>query len=113
MVRYIQKDQPTANLFISLQLQGDTLNRHGYGAKVFLYQDGRTQFQEQNPVRGYFSSVDQQLIFGLGTKPIIDSLLIVWPDDKRQLLSKVNADTSMILSWENAEVDASAPNNQD
>ena len=24
------------------------------------------QMQEENPVRGYFSSVDRQLIFGLG-----------------------------------------------
>ena len=89
------------------RLQGDSLNRHGFGAKIFLYQEGNTQFQEQNPVRGYFSSVDPQLIFGLGTKLIIDSLLIIWPDGKKQLLEKVNADTTVVLSWKKAEVEGS------
>ena len=31
--------------------------------------------QEQNPVRGYFSSVDQQLLFGLGKNDHVDSLV--------------------------------------
>ena len=36
-----------------------------FGTKVCLYSDGKMQMQEQNPVRGYYSSVDQDLIFGL------------------------------------------------
>ena len=58
--------------------------------------------QEENPVRGYFSSVDRQLIFGLGANDHVDSLLVIWPDDKQQLIKNFNADTTFILSWKNA-----------
>jgi hypothetical protein len=99
-----QKNKPSAAHFLSLQLKGDSLNRHGLGAQVFVYNNGKAQMQEQNPVRGYFSSVDQQLLFGLGMNKQLDSLVIVWPDGKRQLLKNIPADTTMILSWKDARI---------
>ncbi|MFC0772097.1 VCBS repeat-containing protein [Terrimonas alba] len=97
-----QKNKPVTTHFLSLQLKGDSLNNHGFGAKVFVYNDGKAQLQEQNPVRGYFSSVDQQMIFGLGKSDHADSLEIVWPDGKRQVIKNVVADTTLVLSWNNA-----------
>ena len=88
--------------FLSVQLQGDSLNRRGFGAKVLVYNSDTVQLQEQSPVRGYFSSVDQQLIFGLGKNDRVDSLVIVWPDGKKQSLKNVAADTTLILSWKNS-----------
>ena len=42
--------------------------------------------QEENPVRGYFSSVDQQLLFGLGKNNRVDSLVAIsGPITKRKL----------------------------
>ena len=58
--------------------------------------------QEQNPVRGYFSSVDQQLLFGLGKYDHVDSLVAIWPDDKKQVLETLAVDTSIVISWKNA-----------
>ncbi len=108
----IQKDKPPLNHFLKVQLQGDSLNRHGYGAKIFLYVENEIQFQEQNPVRGYFSSVDPRLIFGLGANQSVDSLLIIWPDGKRQSMNKLSADTTLILSWKNANVELAAGKNR-
>ena len=76
-----QKNTAPKTHFLSLQLKGDSLNRHGFGSKIFVYNNGNVQLQEESPVRGYFSSVDQQLIFGLGNNSQVDSLVIVWPDD--------------------------------
>jgi len=97
-----QKNKVPAAHFLSLQLIGDSLNRHGFGSKVYLYNKGKVQLQEQNPVRGYFSSVDQQLLFGLGKNSQVDSLIICWPDGKKQLLKNFTADTSLVISWKNA-----------
>lgn len=99
-----QKNKAPASHFLSVKLNGDSLNRNGFGARVFVYNNGKLQLQEQNPVRGYFSSVDQQLVFGLGEYNHTDSLVIVWPDGKKQLLENVNADTSLVLAWKNAGV---------
>lgn len=99
-----QKDKAPASHFLSLQLHGDSLNRKGFGAKVFVYNNGNVQLQEQNPVRGYFSSIDQQLVFGLAQDDHADSLVVMWPDGKKQLLQNVKADTSLSLAWKNAVV---------
>ena len=51
--------------------------------------------EEQNPVRGYYSSVDQDLIFGLGANPKIDSVIAIWPDGKKEIKKNVTADTAL------------------
>ncbi len=98
-----QKNQPRANHFLSLQLQGDSLNTHGFGTKVYVYNNGKVQMQEENPVRGYFSSVDQQLLFGLGKYDHVDSVAAIWPDEKTQVIKNIQADTFLVLSWKNAD----------
>lgn len=98
----IQKDKPVTAHFLGLRFDGDRLNRKGFGAKVFIYNDNNVQMQEQNPVRGYFSSVDQQLLFGLGKYDHADSLIVIWPDNKKQVIKNLAADTVLVLSWRNA-----------
>jgi hypothetical protein len=98
----IQKGKPIENHFVSLNLVGDTLNKRGFGAKVCVYSDGNMQMQEENPVRGYFSSVDRQLLFGLGKSRHIDSITVLWPDSSMQEILNIHADTFMTLSWQYA-----------
>ncbi|CAN5389912.1 VCBS repeat-containing protein [soil metagenome] len=81
----------SAHNFLSLQLEGIKVNESGIGAKATLYADGKVQFLEQNPVRGYLSSNDNRLHFGVGSVNEIDSLTITWPDDKVQVLKHIKA----------------------
>jgi enediyne biosynthesis protein E4 len=60
------------NHYIRCRITGDSLNRRGFGSRVTVFAGGMVQMQEQNPVRGYFSSVDQDLLFGLGSASKID-----------------------------------------
>ncbi len=104
-----QKGKTPTTHFLSLALEGDSLNRQGFGSKILVYNKAGVQMQEENPVRGYFSSVDRQLIFGLGENGFIDSLLIIWPDDKRQLIKNFKADTALVLFWKNAAKEMEVP----
>jgi len=88
--------------FLSVVLKGDTLNSQGFGTKLLLYQKGSLQVQEQNPYRGYCSSVDQKLIFGLGGNDKIDSLVVLWPNDKKQIINNIQADTTIAILKKNA-----------
>jgi hypothetical protein len=54
------------------------------------------------PTRGFESSVDPRLHFGLGTAAQIDSLIVVWPDRRSQVLTNVAADRTLTLSQEAA-----------
>jgi hypothetical protein len=53
-------------------------------------------------VRGFQSCVDINLLAGLGASTVIDSLRIVWPDDKTQLLPAIKADQTIELRMTDA-----------
>jgi len=67
---------------INFKLKGTTKNRNGIGSKVKIYTDGKMQYAEQYVVRGFISSSQHIIHFGLGNKSEIDSLEIIWPDRK-------------------------------
>jgi len=98
----IQIAKPVLSHFLKLVLKGNDNNRHGFGTKVGLYANGMMQMQEQDPVRGYYSSVDQDLIFGLGANSKIDSLVIIWPNGKEEVKKNVTADTTLVVSEKDA-----------
>ncbi|MCS5491521.1 VCBS repeat-containing protein [Algoriphagus limi] len=53
---------------------------NAFGAKVRILTKETNQIQEFQPVKGYMSSVDQRLFFGLGKSDSIYILNIEWPD---------------------------------
>ena len=75
----------TTTNFLSLDLG------NAFGSKVRLYTGGESQIQEFQPVKGYMSSVDPRLNFGVGKYTQIDSVLIDWPTGKRTVLTKIAA----------------------
>ncbi|MCB0623930.1 MAG: ASPIC/UnbV domain-containing protein, partial [Saprospiraceae bacterium] len=56
------------------------LNRFAFGAQVTALADGRRFYQEQLPMKGFQSSVDQRLHLGLGEVSRLDSLIVAWPN---------------------------------
>jgi len=100
----IRKPEPVHAHFLKMILKGDGSNKHAFGARVCLYINGRMQMEEQNPVRGYYSSVDHDLIFGLGANSKIDSLVIIWPNGKREIRKNISADSSLILFEKDASL---------
>ena len=93
------------NHYVNFVLHGDSLNRDGFGAKILLWQNGLVQTVEQNPVRGYASSVDPRPHFGLGKTGPPDSVTIIWPNGKKQHLHHVAIDTTLTLNEADAETE--------
>jgi enediyne biosynthesis protein E4 len=77
------------NKFLKVLLVGDGRNTQGIGAKVTLFYNGTMAYQEQMPMRGFESTVDNRLNFGLGKTTIIDSLMVEWPDGKKYYLKNI------------------------
>jgi len=96
----------SSNHFINFILRGDSLNREGFGAKITLWQNDLMQSIEQNPVRGYASSVDTRLHFGLGKSSRPDSVVVTWPNGKQQHLQNPATDTTLLLSEKEAVFNA-------
>jgi enediyne biosynthesis protein E4 len=92
------------NHFLKIRFDGTGLNKGGIGSKVEVTCKGQTFTQEFMPSRGYMSSMNHELIFGVGKATIIDSLRITWPDLREQVLTSVGTDQTIILHNKDAQV---------
>jgi len=94
------KLNPTAK-WMEVKFKGPAGNRDGLETKVCLWQNGMMQYGYCAPVRGYLSSVPAMVHFGLTDKPI-DSIKVLWPDGKTQLVSKPPLNQMLVLDHKNA-----------
>lgn len=87
-----------ANHFLRIKLIGDAGNLSALGTKVSLFvRNQRIQYVEHSVYRGYISTVEDVIHFGLGEDVSADSLLIIWPDGIEQLIKDVAADQVLIV----------------
>jgi hypothetical protein len=88
--------------YLTLTLRGEGKNTGGIGARVMIVHGGKRQMLEEMPTRGFESSVDPRLHFGVGASARVDSLTIVWPDRRYQTLTNIAVDRIMTLSQADA-----------
>lgn len=84
--------------FLAVQLRGPAGNVGGLGCKVLVFDNGRRQLLEESPVRGFSSSVDGRLYFGVGNARSVDSLYVQWLDGRVQVIKDVKTD-QWITVW--------------
>jgi hypothetical protein len=75
--------------FIKVQLSGFTPNTIGIGTVVTAYANGNVFTTVQMPSRGFQSSVDPVLHFGLGLSSKVDSVVAQWNNGKKQILYNI------------------------
>lgn len=95
--------------FLGVRLDGPGSNRFGVGGRVRLRAGGAQQLQEVQLARGYQSSVEPVLHFGLGANVRVDTLEVTWPGGLREVLTDIPADTFITLDHRNASALESAP----
>jgi hypothetical protein len=78
--------------FLQVRLEGEPPNIRGLGSTVAVTGGGRRQYIYHTPYRGYQSSMDHRIHFGLGTVQRVDSLEVVWPDGRSQVLTDLQVD---------------------
>jgi enediyne biosynthesis protein E4 len=94
---------------LTVRLDGDAPNRRGIGASLTLTAGGRKQYLYQSPWRGFMSTVDDRPHFGLGAATRVDTLEVRWPDGRRQVLTGLRADSTIVVHQANAVLDQAAP----
>ena len=90
--RLFRNDGGTRNHWLRLVLSGRPSNRDAIGARVALVAGGREQRRQLFPAKGYLSSVELPLTFGLGTSTAIERLSITWPDGRVTTRERLPAD---------------------
>lgn len=90
--------------WLGIQLMGEGKNTKGIGAQVRFWANGELHYKEQMLQRGFQSSVEERLHFGLGKASHIDSMLIEWPSGKSQMLKDLSVNQVLSVREEQASV---------
>lgn len=93
--------QHTDHSYIKLCFEGPEKNPFAVGTSVLLYYDDNTVLQELIPSRGFQSSMDYVMTIGLGKAMRIDSLRVIWPDDRTE--KRVQLDANQTLKLKHSE----------
>ncbi|MCB0665359.1 MAG: VCBS repeat-containing protein [Saprospiraceae bacterium] len=94
--------QITGNHFITIKLKGPPENTFAIGSKVTVKTGDRVQYQELFVTRGWQSTVDYALSFGVDKLEVIDTIRVEWPDRKIQIVTGVDADQIITIDYKNA-----------
>lgn len=90
------------NNYIQLKFKGAKNNPFAIGTLARFYFDGNIINQELIPSRGFQSSMQYGMTIGLGKSEKLDSVRIVWPDDRSQKLENVSANQVIVLNYQEA-----------
>jgi hypothetical protein len=86
-----------AHHVLNVRLEGAGANRRGIGATLILTAGGRKQYLYHSPYRGYMSTMDDRAHFGLGASSRADTLEVVWPDGRSQVLTGIDAGRLLVV----------------
>lgn len=89
--------------YLKIKLKGSEKNVYGYGAQIEIYIGKTRQKLALQPNQGYQSSQDPVLLAGLGKFRKVDSLVITWPDFRRQVIREVAANQVLEADYRDAK----------
>ncbi len=96
------RDKEKTN-YLKIELRGKAENTMAIGAKVELWCNGQLQYHEHFLSRGYISSVDPVIHFGLGENTIVDSIRVIWPStEKVTVVKNIKANQTIELNEKEA-----------
>ncbi|HEY4326868.1 MAG TPA: VCBS repeat-containing protein [Mucilaginibacter sp.] len=92
---------PSAH-YLDLKFTGREDNHFGIGVKAYVFSGKQMQYQQLMLTRGFQSSVEPKLHFGLAKQQTADSLLIVWPNQTYQVMRHFAGDKLITIDQKNA-----------
>lgn len=96
-VTVLRNDCPSGHRVI-FDLRGTASNRFGVGATVRIESALGVQVSTLGLARGYLSSSEPMLQFGLGDDTVIERLIVTWPSGRVQAWEKVAVDQRYLIT---------------
>ena len=94
--------------WLQIDLEGSPPNTAAVGTQLSAWSSGRLWYAEQQPVRGFQSSIDHAVHFGLGSNisnERLDSLIITWPDGREDVLFDIELNRRLKLGPSHSKED--------
>ncbi|WP_392347385.1 VCBS repeat-containing protein [uncultured Polaribacter sp.] len=100
----IYKNNASGNFF-KVEFEGAEKNKFGYDTKVVIHHNNKIQTAENTVTRGYFSSIEPKLFFGLGLDKEVDKVEVFWKDGKYKVYNNITANTILKVRHSDAVMD--------
>lgn len=97
----ILENKTNPNTSLKISFKGSTKNPFGIGTKVYAYAQGTLFYEQLHTTRGFLSSSPPEIHIGLGTKTI-DSIKVIWPDQKIVSYDDMERSNRLIFDYQNA-----------
>jgi hypothetical protein len=94
--------EDSSHNYLRVELAGTPANRSGLGTKIMLSSGDKKLYHDHSVYRGYKSSVESIIHFGLGNRTVVDTLKVYWPDGRYQLLTGVEANRKIQIHHSDA-----------
>lgn len=91
---FVYENKATGN-FLKIEIEGTEKNKFGIGARAKIHHNGTMQIAENTVTRGFISSVEPNLFFGLGKDTQIDKVEVSWPDGTANVFENVKANRTI------------------
>lgn len=96
---FVFRNNSTSKNHLQLNLNFKQPNLQAIGAIAKVYVNNQTLLNEVMPSRGFQSSVGYRLHFGLADNASVDSLQIIWPNGRFQIMEKVKANQILDITY--------------
>ncbi|MCF2506907.1 VCBS repeat-containing protein [Dyadobacter sp. CY107] len=87
--------------YARVYLKGKAGNVNAIGTKCLIFKKDKVLSFEKFPVRGFQSSMEVPMNIGLGKKADVDSMVVIWPDNRFQVLKPADLKDSLSLEYKN------------
>lgn len=104
------EQMPESTAFLRIKLEGTAKNKMALGAKVEIWQKDNYQFHEHFLSRGYASSVEPVIHFGLPLSVPIDSIIVTWPSGHKRTIQKA-LNTNQTITLKEADAQSATKKN--
>lgn len=92
--------------YLRINLEGPDQNKFAVGTKIFVTGDKTTYYLENQPVRGFQSSMDPRPLFGLKSQSPVD-IKVIWPMGEVTTLAAVDVNSAITINYKTAFFDSS------
>ncbi len=99
---FIYENKASGN-FLKIKLEGPDKNNFGIGAKAVIYHNGKSQMAENTVTRGFISSVEHNLFFGLGHDTEVKKVEVFWPNGTVNTFDNISANKTITAKFSDAK----------
>lgn len=104
-----RQNNDTSSNYLQIKFEGSEHNKDGIGAMTSIYYGGNKQVYENTPFRGYLSTDQSFAHFGLGKVSLVDSVVVEWAKDKRQVIKNVKSNQVLKVKMADAMLKVKEP----